>query len=427
MAGLTFAITEPALLFADFRLAYYRAGAQVIRAPHEIASIMGVEVHGLTNIPIVAYLFAPFALLPVSTAALLFTLLGCAAILLTWRLLVRLASLGTYESAVLLFLLAASGPMWYGMREGNTSHFVLLAIVVAMGLMRAGRDFTAGVLLGAAAIIKLPLLLIGVYMLLRGRWRAATGGAVACAGLALASLAWYERCVAPYSGAALTAYNVQSVPSTLARIGEGPSALADWTIRPLRPAQRRTAQAITALLCVAAVAASLRRGAGKLGPARVVPRDVTFELEFMMVLALAVLTTPLAWSHYFIFLFLPLAFIFGQTEHFAVDRHRCRQLAWVAAALMTVPVLLPRLPGGWIATLYAQVFASSLLFGGMLMFALLVRAVAGANRHGRRAAAAYDNGEPALVAPNQDGNPRKADSHRTPHDGPPAQGTLRDR
>ncbi len=67
------------------------------------------------------------------------------------------------------------------LREGNTTHFILLALAAALLLIERGRDLAAGAIIGFCATIKLPLLLFGAYFVSRGRWRAATGGFAAVA------------------------------------------------------------------------------------------------------------------------------------------------------------------------------------------------------------------------------------------------------
>src|SRR5271169_5215258 len=69
-----------------------------------------------------------------------------------------------------------------------------------------GRPVAAGTLLGAAAMLKLPLLLFGAYFVLRRNWRGALGFAAVCSTIGILSaivfgwdfhVRWFELCVRP--------------------------------------------------------------------------------------------------------------------------------------------------------------------------------------------------------------------------------------
>jgi hypothetical protein len=88
-----FAMSEPGGLLEDFRSAYYPAGSAVLSDPAALASMIDKGVGGFVNLPIVAYLFAPFAVLDLRLAAVLFSLVGLASILAAWALLVGMAQI----------------------------------------------------------------------------------------------------------------------------------------------------------------------------------------------------------------------------------------------------------------------------------------------------------------------------------------------
>ena len=181
LAILTFVVVDPQYPFWDYRTAYYPAGKAVLDDPASLAALMGKGVNGFVNLPIVAYLFAPFSLLSLRYAIGLFTLIGLATTVVAWLLLVRLAGLKGAERWLLLLLFVANGPLQYSLKEGNTSHWVLAALAGGLYLLRAGRPVAAGALLGAAAVLKLPLLLFGAYFVLRRNWRGTLGFAAVCA------------------------------------------------------------------------------------------------------------------------------------------------------------------------------------------------------------------------------------------------------
>ena len=218
------------------------------------------------NIPILAWLFVPLMLLGETESGWAFLALGVAATASTCALLVRVARPETSARLVIVLLFLLNGPLVNSLREGNTTHFILLMLVGALLLWRSGNEFMAGLLLGLCAIIKLPLMLYGIYFILRGRWRIVAGGATTIGSLALVSLAvfgmrsniaWFDCCVEPFIGGILPAFNVQSFDGFVIRLITGASQLAVWEPIDLPAAYR----AVRALL----FAGDIRRRSAHLG------------------------------------------------------------------------------------------------------------------------------------------------------------------
>lgn len=392
LSGLMFSISEPQDdLWQDFIDAYYAAGAAALGGSAKVVALLEHGVHGFVNLPFVAYFFAPFGLLRPRVAALVFTLLGVAATAWTWRLLVRAARLPPRDAAVLALLMVLNGPLWNSLREGNTTHFTLLAVTAALLCLREGRDFGAGLLLGAAALLKLPLLLFGPYLVLRRRWRAAAGGALVLGAVAAASLFvfgadvhafWYRTFVAGSGAKPIAAFNVQSVAGFMARLERGVPGLWDWTGQPLEWTSGLVVKAITALTLLAAFTAALvprRTPAPKALPLIGEERDT----ELLLVLVLACVSSPLSWSHYYAWMLLPIAFLLGPRSPIAATV-RTRRLGYLAIALVSLPVVWP--PDGLRAHPFAgrlYAFAiSHLLAGAFLILALLIAARARLRRSG---------------------------------------------
>src|ERR1041384_2156288 len=219
-------VSEPSILFSDFYKAYFRAAEQLWRAgPGPTWSLGEPSVIGFVNLPIVAWLFVPLVPLGEEGAAWVFLALGLAATGAAWALLTRMSRPDVKIGAALLFFFVVNGPLINSLREGNTTHFILLLLLLSLLLWSTGAEYLAGLLLGLCAIVKLPLLLYGVYFALRGRWRVVAGGAISIALAALLSLAvfgvdinagWYRNCIEPFLGHVIPAYNVQSVDGFLA-------------------------------------------------------------------------------------------------------------------------------------------------------------------------------------------------------------------
>ncbi|MBR0668688.1 DUF2029 domain-containing protein [Roseomonas hellenica] len=376
-----FATSEPQARFGDFRDAYYLGGVAALRGPEAFGALFDQGVHGWVNLPIVAYLFAPFALLPARESAFVFSLLGLIPVALAWHLLSRLAGLEGRDRWLLLFLFAVSGPLHYSVKEANTSHMVLAGLAGGLLLLRAGRHVAAGLLLGAMAVIKLPLLLFGVAFVLRRNWRAAFGFAAVCGSAGLLSLAvfgldlhllWYERCVRQFASNPLGAFNVQSIPALLIRVVEGPSVLRDWDAREIASTQRLAGSVLTGLLYLAALIACARRAPEPPREGSAAAQERT-DIEYLLVICLAVIGSPLSWSHYYAWLLMPIAFLLG--PHSLLRGTAAGQrMAWVAIFLITPTVLLLEIPNPTLMAAYNAIGVSHLMFGGLLLFALLVRA-----------------------------------------------------
>lgn len=383
LAILTFVVVDPQYPFWDYRTAYYPAGKAILGDPAALVGLMGKGVNGFVNLPIVAYLFAPFSTLSLRYAIGLFTLIGLAATVVAWLLLVGLAGLKGAERWLLLLLFVANGPLQYSLKEGNTSHWVLAALAGGLYLLRAGRPVAAGALLGAAAVLKLPLLLFGVYFVLRRNWRGALGFAAVCAATGLLSVIlfgwdfhvrWFDLCVRQFGSQWIAAFNVQSIQSFVLRLQPAPELLRDWTA--YRPASGQTiaGYVLVGLLYLVAL------GSGILGSARRADEagraaNTRLDLEFLLVLCLAVVSSPLSWSHYYAWLLLPAAFHLGSTSPFAPGT-TSRRLRWVAIILAMLLVRPLQFSDPALMTAYSVFGASNLLFGGLLWIGLIAWSLA---------------------------------------------------
>lgn len=376
MAVFVFHVTR-GFHFSDFIKAYWAGGQAALQGRDAIVDLYRHGIESFVNIPIVAYLFAPLALLPPVPAALVLTVIGLAALAFTWCSLKNAAHLDDKGSATLLFLFAAFGPLIYSIREGNTSHIVLALIAWAFLLTRERRELLAGAALGVAAIIKLPLLLFGVYYALRGRWNVVLGGSLVVGATALLSLlvfgwephiTWYQSSIQPYARDPMPALNVQSVASALARLELGGGAALDWTPYRLSPLSQLIATAATLLLLAAAAASAL---VPRPSTARLTPRETAHEVEFLIVLMLACIASPLSWSHYYAWMLMPIAFFVGRTPHFPTAIP-ARVAGWAAIVLAAAPMTLLELNNPLLQELNTRFGTSRLLLGGLLILGLLI-------------------------------------------------------
>jgi hypothetical protein len=373
---LLWQISEPPVLFSDFYKANWTAAETLWKSGLKpVFPFTGAG--NWSNLPIVAWPFVPLLALGKTAAGWTFLALGYAAVAAVVAMLAREARGGGGIAVPLALLFLLNGPLLNSLREGNTTHFILLLLVLAVHLWRRRMHFAAGLVLGVCASIKLPLLLFGVYFVLRGRWRIVMGGLAAVAATAALSVAvfgieshavWYRQFVAPFLGAFMPAFNVQSVNGFLMRLTTGASLLYVWTAIDPPPIQRVLQLSAMAVLYGAAFRLLLR--------ARVEPRShepsARDLAEFSLVLVLALATSPISWTHYYLLLLLPLSLYLAGALPQPGDT-AARRMIGVGGTLVSLPVVMLHLPPGWAAEIVARTLVSAWLFGGLILFLALAR------------------------------------------------------
>lgn len=378
---LLWQVSEPPTLFSDLYKAYYPA-AEVLYDVGLRASFPFTEMGagGFVNMPVLAWLFVPLVPLGEDAAGWAFLGIGAVATALACLLLRRLARPGT-EAGPLLLLFLVNGPLVNSLREGNTTHFVLLMLILALMLLRSGSQFAAGMLVGLCASIKLPLLLFAVYFVLRRRWRVVAGGATGIGGILLLSVAafgldnnisWFNCCVEPFLGGIIPAFNVQSVDGFAMRLITGTSRLSNWDPMDVPVAYKATRQVMFAIILGSAAWVIWRAGARVSEPERAEICDVRAMLEFVLVLNLALVISPISWSHYYALLLLPWGLYLGGRLPWPSDP-LTRRLLWSGLVLTSLPVVVLPLQADVLGEIAARTLVSACFIGGMATLAALMR------------------------------------------------------
>ena len=258
------------------------------------------------NIPLVATVFAPFAVLDYPAAKRVFWWLSLGALGATAWVLGRFVlppALGSTAARALasFAVLASIAPTHIALRHGQTTPFValLLAIYLACSLTR--RMAAAGRVLALACLVKFPPLSLVALDAARGRRRIATVCILALGGALFVSLAAfgptlhreYAAGIVSQAGAVMPGHNNQSLTAVTTRL-LAPSPTNDWTPRPLTAAARGTAIGCGAILVLALAWGVL---APRDGPAAA-PFGPRLPLEFAAVIPVAVVLLPVAWDHY---------------------------------------------------------------------------------------------------------------------------------
>jgi alpha-1,2-mannosyltransferase len=374
---LLWSFSEPAILFNDYYKAYYPVAEYLWFDSAEPWPALEAGAGGFVNLPIVGWLFAPFAAVDEVASGWVYLAVGAAGTLAAWWLLTR--SFAPASGGLLLLLFLLNGPMVNSLREGNSTHLVLLLLVCALLLWRTGRGFAAGALFAASGIIKLPLLLLGLYFLVRARWTIVAGMVAMGIGTGLLSLlvhgwtvnaGWYRDSVAPYLGGVIPAFNVQSIDGFLGRLWTGTEHLMSWL--PLQPTLPHKITRYASIIFLLGGTWWLMRRTARASPSgELWQRDY---IEFCLVLTIALVISPICWSHYYLLMLLPAALHLGGLTLSAAEP-RWRTAFWIGYALTALPIVQIPLPAGWLGEVTARSMLSLWLFGGLLVLAAHARAL----------------------------------------------------
>jgi Glycosyltransferase family 87 len=375
-------VSEPPDLFSDFYKAYFPAAEYLWEKGLSATwPLTEAAAGGFVNMPILAWLFVPLVPLGEGDAGWAFLAIGGLAALAAWALLTRMGHAHTKVGAPLLFLGLVNGPMINSLREGNTTHIILLLLVLALLLWRSRRDYVAGLVLGICAVIKLPLLLFGAYFLLRGKWRVVLGGVTSIATAVLLSLAayglqgnidWYRDSVEPFLGGVIPAFNVQSIDGFLIRLWTGESRLHDWDPMLPNTLHKVLRHILFLLIYGSALWLGWRNSRVQTVPAVNSELSARDTLEFVLVINLALVTSPISWTHYYLLLLIPWGLYLGGRLCLPEDR-TTRWLMWSSLVLTSLPVVIPQHSPSLLTEVLARTLVSAWFFGGLLMFTALMR------------------------------------------------------
>jgi hypothetical protein len=375
-------VSEPPDLFSDFFKAYFPAAEQLWEEGLSATwPLTEARAGGFVNIPILAWLFVPLVPLGEANAGWAFLAIGAVAALAAWALLTRMSHAPTKVAAPLLFIGLVNGPMINSLREGNTTHIVLLLLIVALLLWRSRWDYAAGLILGVCAVIKLPLLLFAAYFVLRGKWRVVLGGATAIGTAVLLSLAdyglqgnidWYRDSVEPFLGGVIPAFNVQSIDGFLVRLWTGEAQLHDWDPMLPNTLHKVLRHILFLLIYGSALWLGWRNSRTEPAPALNGEQSARDTLEFVLVINLALVTSPISWTHYYLLLLIPWGLYLGGRLSLPEDQ-TTRWLMWSSLVLTSLPVVIPQHSPSLLNEVLARTLVSAWFFGGLLMFAALMR------------------------------------------------------
>jgi len=269
------------------------------------------------HLPLFAWLSRPLVFLPFSAAAA--TLLLCNILAVVASLLLTLRLTGLQPTlrwlCVTVIALSCFYPLRYGLRLGQTTPLVFLGLTSLCCLSRSGHQKLSGVLLGLMISLKItPILFLG-HFLVKKRWSAtiATVITLLAVGAASVVLAGWEHNLAfahniiRLSGLSLASWNNQSFDGLLLRWETGGLHLYDWHLLALPGALKAvkcTALACAGLLWFGALLKTANRQSehGDL-------------LGFSLTIIISVIFSPIAWTHYLLFLAFPCIVLVSRLVH----------------------------------------------------------------------------------------------------------------
>lgn len=193
LAGYFVAAGEPGLIFGDVadRFAEH-APAEWTELLHARGFTERIAVHYVYP-PIWAFLVAPLAGATEPTTFFnitraIMTLCFAGTIIFAWRFMRPAGISLTIFSLIAITISEATVPFVLSIDLNQPHLLVGLLIVIAFERYLAGKDITAGALLGIAAAIKITPVILCLMFLTDRRWRAAAAAVAVSGGLAMVSL-----------------------------------------------------------------------------------------------------------------------------------------------------------------------------------------------------------------------------------------------
>lgn len=152
----------------DFPI-YHRIASQILAGdyelyPAEVYSGGTIPPHGFRYVPVIAFLFVPFAWLPLPLAALTFFVVKLAALAWVGLTVARHAGLGRGWTLPVAALLVVAGYAAEELRYGNAHTLVMALMVFAYDRAQRGAVASPAVALALAIATKItPLALLGYF------------------------------------------------------------------------------------------------------------------------------------------------------------------------------------------------------------------------------------------------------------------------
>lgn len=169
------------LYLNDFKV-YYEATKALLAGEQVYGIPFGLDTGMFKYSPFVLVLFIPFAIIPFTFSGILYFLFIMVALALSFMLCRSILitylfhNPPKYEALLtILALVFISNHLYRELHLGNTNIILIFLILVSLKLILKKRDFFSGILFGIALLLKPYLLLLGLVLLFRKKWRVIAG------------------------------------------------------------------------------------------------------------------------------------------------------------------------------------------------------------------------------------------------------------
>ena len=335
-------------------------------------------------LPAYAWIFRPFAGLAFETATRAWLIVNMALTLLCIGLLYRARPgrgdpiLDRWRVAWIIFMALTFQPVLDNMWHGNISALIFACFGLSYWLLRRDRSFLAGLVLGMIVMLKFYPGLFILYFAWRRNWLFIAGTVVSSAVILALSLltaglpgnlAYFQMVVSELRGGGIPAFNNQSISGFLlhAFTRGDVNAWADVSV----PVWLTIARLVLLLATVGAAAWAMRRR-----PERTNNPLLAQDFDLALVIAVMLLTSPITWYHYYIWLLFPLVVLLDAFLLMAAGT--TRRLAWLAigyglVAVQGISMIRPFAAQAIQDVWGLRVLLSLSFFGAVILTALLLR------------------------------------------------------
>jgi alpha-1,2-mannosyltransferase len=335
-------------------------------------------------LPAYAWIFRPFADLAFETATRAWLIDNMALTLLCIGLLCSARPwrgdglLNRWRVAWIVFMGLTFQPVLDNMWHGNISALIFACFALSYWLLRRDRSFVAGLVLGVIVMLKFYPGLFLLYFAWRRNWSLIAGIVVSCAAILALSLltaglpgnlAYFQMVLSELRGGGIPAFNNQSISGFLlhAFTRGDVNAWADVSV----PVLLTIARLALILATVGAAVWALRRR-----PERTANPTLAQDFDLAVVIAVMLLTSPITWYHYYVWLLFPLVVLLDAFLLMAAGTPR--RLVWLAVgyglvAVQGISMIRPFAAQAIQDVWGLRVLLSLSFFGAVILTTLLLR------------------------------------------------------
>jgi len=335
-------------------------------------------------LPAYAWIFRPLAGLDFKAATRAWLIANMALTLLCIGLLCSARPwrgdglLNRWRVAWIVFMGLTFQPVLDNMWHGNISALIFACFGLSYWLLRRDRSFFAGLVLGVIVMLKFYPGLFFLYFAWRRNWSLVAGIIASSAAILALSLltaglpgnlAYFQMVLSELRGGGIPAFNNQSISGFLlhAFTRGDVNAWADVSV----PVSLTIARLALILATVGAAAWVLRRR-----PESTTNPILAQDFDLGLVIAVMLLTSPITWYHYYIWLLFPLVVLLDAFLLTAAGT--TRRLIWLAVgyglvAVQGISMIRPFAAQAIQDVWGLRVLLSLSFFGAVILTALLLR------------------------------------------------------